>query len=172
MIMATLLFIMITVCRNNDKAKSTRANRVWSLFVTMLFVVSLFALVSMYDSGNVVARQINIATSNRVKYQSMYQKEPLSLFGKAYDFNRNPLDNVYYRTLYNYGIIGLTVLITVFSRNLYSASEKRDRSLLSILISLLAYGLSEAVIIKTVCVPFRRIEECERDNYVEKEIAK
>lgn len=170
--MATLLFIMITVYRNSDKVKSTRANRVWSLFVTILFVVSSFALVSMYDSGNVVARQINIATSNRVKYQSMYQKEPLSLFGKAYDFNRNPLDNVYYRTLYNYGTIGLTVLISVFSRNLYSASEKRNRSLLCILIALLIYDLSEAVIIKAVCVPFWRIEDGERNNFVEKEIAK
>lgn len=136
--------------------------------VPIVLIIASFLTTYAYNNRNTLAIKLDTALSSRISLQSYYNKEytltPLGRELTSEDLQERPLDNGYYRILYNNGIFGLVALLVIVWLSLSKTQDEQNRDVASIIVLLLVYGLSEWLVFRALITPFWTIAFAKEGN--------
>lgn len=128
-----------------------RNNKVPIFVLKLLFLILTFIsfyITFEYITGDSTMDFINDILSNRVYLQSVFiDMYDINLLGNNI-FYFETLDNVYIRTVLNFGVIAWFIYLYIYCSMISYANRKNDKLMLIIIFVLLIYGLMEWYIIR------------------------
>ena len=145
--LAVLAFLALLAV--NKTKKSTIKSFITSNLFLIFTIVSVTITV-LFNQRNITIVNLNKVLSSRIWMQEYYYlRYPINLLGNTitYDYT---IDNVYFKTLINYGIVGTLAMAHIYSSMLKTARKKNDSLVYNFIIVLLFYGLMEWYIIRPV----------------------
>ena len=137
----------------NIKKQNVRNNKITKLLIPNLFII--FTIISYIITIDFINKkgytiELNNFLSSRLWMQRHYiLNYPINLFGHKVDYIFT-IDNVYIKTLINFGLAGTFIMNYIYSKIIKIAKEKKDIVMYYIAIVLLLYGLMEWYIIRPV----------------------
>lgn len=170
-IIAVLIFSVIEAIgkklKKEPKNKQRKAiSRLIYLAPIMLILFS-FASTKAYANHENWAICLDEALSSRISLQDYYEKHyEVSLLGHEItsdEFEDKPLDNGYYRILFNNGVLGLIALVVIIELSLKKSTKTNDYNTF-VLILLLVYGLSEWTVFRVIITPHWTIAFAKEDE--------
>ena len=136
---AQLIIIIYTLLKYIPLTKMTKKI---ATILPIGIIIGSAIMTFVYIDRNPVAVNINSMLSGRLWYQQQYyDRYGINLIGNNIEtYIGEPLDNMYFRFLINFGIIGATVIIL----RLYRLIDKtNDKKMLAFYIAYIIYGASE-----------------------------
>lgn len=158
-VIVTLLYSVFCAIREkygiHIKKYSRRITRIATYLIPVIMVIISFVSSLAYGARAEWAIELNDALSGRISWQNYYgNRYDISLLGEDIGtrLKKAPLDNGYYRVMFNNGMLGLIALIVVIELSLAKSFKLKD-GITPILIVLLFYGLSEWVVFRVIVTP-------------------
>ena len=146
-----ILFILLYLIAM--KRQKFKKSRVVDIITSNLFIIlTVLSYIVTNDFIHKVGYtiELNKFLSSRLWMQRHYiLNYPINIFGNKLNYIFT-IDNVYIKTLMNFGLAGTIIMNHFYSKILKTAKEKKDKVMYCIAIVLLFYGLMEWYIIRPV----------------------
>lgn len=153
--------------KKESKNKQRKAISRLIYLAPILLILFSFVSTKAYANHEDWAICLDKALSSRISLQDYYEKHyEVSLLGHEItgdEFEDKPLDNGYYRILFNNGVLGLIALVVIIELSLKKATKTNDYNTF-VLILLLVYGLSEWTVFRVIITPHWAIAFAKEDE--------